>query len=88
MQANQSASFFAAYPLKAIPEETTSKRKPNLTPYLQALLNSQSRSASKARVFPMVNPYPDGIPASSGSKLRRESQNMLPEGKDWFKNYE
>ena len=58
MQSNQPASFFAAYPLKAIPEETTSKRKPNLTPYLQALLEGQSRSASRNRVFPMVDPYP------------------------------
>ncbi|MET0635827.1 MAG: hypothetical protein ABWZ25_07345 [Chitinophagaceae bacterium] len=60
MQSNQPVSFFAAYPLKAIPEQSASKRKPNLTPYLQALLEGQSRSASKARVFPMVDPYPAG----------------------------
>ncbi|RYY61128.1 MAG: hypothetical protein EOO05_07455 [Chitinophagaceae bacterium] len=72
MQSNQPASFFAAsaYPLKAIPEETTSKRKPNLTPYLQALLEGQSRSASKARVFPMVDPYPKGTEFTSETKAR------------------
>ena len=60
MQANHSVSLFAAYPLKAIPEETSSKRKPNLTPYLQALLEGQGRTASKSRVFPMIDPYPAG----------------------------
>lgn len=70
MQTNQPVSLFAAYPLKAIPEQTSSKRKPDLTPYLQALLQGQTQSASKARVFPMVDPYPAGAKLSTEPRPR------------------
>jgi len=87
---NVSPRYFSAYPLKAIPKETTNS-KPNLTPYLQALLASQTRSASKLRVFPMVNPYPAGtIQQSSGIKVRREenAKHIEAEQRDWFNHYE
>lgn len=86
---NVSPRYFSAYPLKAIPKENNSK--PNLTPYLQALLASQSRAASKFRVFPMVNPYPAGTPQqSSGVKVRREEsvKKVDAEQRDWFNHYE
>ena len=87
-EANRAPHFFSAYPLKSIPTE--SKRNPNLTPYLEALLASQTRVSGKARVFPMVNPYPDGLPVSQdGIRLRRQEPTRVDgAGKEWFGGYE
>jgi hypothetical protein len=84
--------YFSAYPLKAV--EAASKQKTG-SPYLRAILTAKPKQqVTRARVFPMVNPYKnpygenlDPVPS------RLIAVNKLPVDielteKKWFNNYE
>jgi hypothetical protein len=77
--------YFSAYPLKVI-KESSSDKEPE-SPYLKALLSGKTKTSSRVRVFPMLNPYKgqsDQVPFDT-SKLPKDIE--LTE-RDWFKNYE
>lgn len=87
--------YFSAYSLKNAEQKTSSSNEPSKSsPYLRALLAGRSRSSSKVRVFPMINPYreKDARPVLSRPAIIRQ-MNHLPEDielteKRWFNNYE
>jgi len=85
---SKSAPYFSAYPLKVITDNIASS-EPNLDPYLRALLESKTRPVSRARVFPMPNPYTTDQKTPAGPKHHSKNRkNIEPEGKEWFRNYE
>ncbi len=77
--------YFSAYPLKVIKESSPDKEPGS--PYLKALLSGKTKTRSRGRVFPMINPYNKQFnPAPvAADKLPKDIE--LTE-KDWFKNYE
>ena len=88
--------YFSAYSLKnAEPKTTASSNEPSKSsPYLRALLAGRSRTSSKTRVFPMINPYreKDARPANARPAIIRQ-MNQVPEDielteKKWYNNYE
>jgi hypothetical protein len=88
MKSNDHPSFyFSAYPLKALTNEASAKSSSNQSPYLKAILSGKTRTLSRVRVFPMINPYrKSSIPAiPETSKLPKDIE--LTE-KEWFNNYE
>jgi hypothetical protein len=77
--------YFSAYPLKVIKESATDKEPGS--PYLKALLAGKTKTRSRGRVLPMINPYNKQfmpVPPEA-DKLPKDIE--LTE-KDWFKNYE
>jgi hypothetical protein len=83
----KSTPYFSAYPLKVITDHTANE--PNLEPYLKALLASKTKTVSRVKVFPMVNPYP----ATENQPLipehhSKKPNNVEPAGREWFGNYE
>lgn len=85
--------YFSAYPLKAV-ESKLPKEKTG-SPYLKAILSAKlNKPASRARVFPMVNPYKNPYGASLDPvPARLTPVNKLPSDielteKKWFHNYE
>jgi len=83
----QSNFYFSAYPLKALKEDNSSKPSNEPSPYLKAILSGKTRTLSRVRVFPLINPYrKSSIPEQKNtSKLPNDIE--LTE-KDWFNNYE
>jgi hypothetical protein len=83
----QSTLYFSAYPLKALNEEPSVKPSQGQSPYLKAILSGKTRTLSRTRVFPMVNPYRKMVAplAIDTSKLPKDIE--LTE-KEWFNNYE
>lgn len=87
--------YFSAYSLKNAEQKTPSSNEPSKSsPYLRALLAGRSRTSSKVRVFPMINPYreKDARPVNSRPAIIRHI-NQVPEDielteKKWFNNYE
>jgi len=78
--------YFSAYPLKALNQEVSAPSVQNQSPYLKAILSSKTRTLSRVRVFPMINPYrPTFKPVGKESKLPNDVE--LTE-KEWFNNYE
>jgi hypothetical protein len=88
--------YFSAYSLKNAEQKTTaSSNEPSKSsPYLRALLAGRSRTSSKVRVFPMINPYreKDARPVNARPAIIRQL-NQVPADielteKKWFNNYE
>ena len=86
--------YFSAYPLKAVEPTATTNQKSSQSPYLRSLLSARSRTTSRARVFPMVNPYKNPYKEKAPAlSIRIQSVNKVPEDielteKRWFHNYE
>jgi hypothetical protein len=78
--------YFSAYPLKAIKEPSSSDKQTD-SPFLKALLSGKTKTSSRVRVFPMINPYKDQINPSPFEADKLPKDIELTE-KDWFKNYE
>ena len=77
--------YFSAYPLKAI-KDTSSTDKQLQSPYLRNLLSGISKTNSRVRVFPMINPYTERFKqVTAADKLPTDIG--LTE-KEWFRNYE
>jgi len=79
--------FFSAYPLKEFVEKSTEVPASNHSPYLKAILSGKTRTLSRVRVFPMINPY------KKSSTPVIVKTNDLPNDvesseKEWFNNYE
>jgi hypothetical protein len=83
----QSTLYFSAYPLKALRDKASAKPSSTQSPYLKAILSGKTRTLSRVRVFPMVNPYRrSSVPViPDASKLPKDIE--LTE-KEWFNNYE
>ena len=76
--------YYSAYPLKTI--EQAALEQGEKSPHLKALLSSNTKPAKRIRVYPMTDPY------KSKNKLAvprpGRANNVEPDGKDWFSNYE
>ena len=83
----QSTLYFSAYPLKALQDEASAKSPETQSPYLKAILSGKTRSSSRVRVSPMINPYKkSALPAiAQESKLTKDIELTQ---KEWFNNYE
>ena len=75
--------YFSAYPLKAIKESSSSEQ----SPFLKAILSGKTRTMSRVRVSPMLNPYKGTIKPPT-SKPKNEKKDIEPGGNEWFNNYE
>ena len=82
----QSTLYFSAYPLKAFDKETSGKTSPGQSPYLRAILSGKTRTASRVRVFPMINPYP--VATKTTKPAENTAKAPEPAEKEWFRNYE
>lgn len=86
---SSSSLYFSAYPLKAVNKEPASTNTEHQSPYLKSILSGKSRTVSRVRVFPMVNPYSKPVPESALPARRvKKAKDVDPSGKDWFHNYE
>lgn len=83
---NQASLYFSAYPLKAISEslQTASEQ----SPFLKALLTGKSRTLSRVRVAPMVNPYPKDEKQAKAKTEKEKKNDVEPSGDEWYKDYE
>jgi hypothetical protein len=88
--------YFSAYSLKNAEQKADNSNEPSKksSPYLRALLAGRSRTSSKVRVFPMINPYreQDARPVNQRPAIIRQL-NQVPGDielteKKWFHNYE
>jgi hypothetical protein len=81
----QPSFYFSAYPLKAI---HSSSSPADQSPYLKAVLNGKTRSFSRVRVLPMLNPYKAVAPVKpiKTEPARPEDAGMNESG--WYNNYE
>ena len=82
----QTTLYFSAYPLKAFDKETSSKPTTGQSPFLRAILSGKTRTSSRVRVFPMVNPYPAST--KTVKPAANTGNNVQPTEKEWFNNYE
>ena len=82
----RSPFYFSAYPLKAI-SGTATVTKDQGSPYLRAILSGKAKTAKRARIFPMVNPYTrqSGPAPFEEGKLTKDIELVE---KEWFNNYE
>lgn len=86
MKSNAKSSlYFSAYPLKAI-TETTAKTSTD-SPYLKAVLSGPSKSNSKMRVFPMINPYKEAATVVL-PRVFKPAKHVEASGDEWFGHYE
>ncbi len=83
---SNSAPYFSAYPLKAIPctEEVNAK----LEPYLKALSEKKPKKSSKKNVFAMINPYTEQKIATPLKVFKPNVREIETNETDWFRNYE
>ena len=78
--------YFSAYPLKNV-EREVSKNTNGQSPYLKAILSGKTRTLSRVRVMPMVNPYAK-TPAKFTPKASQLPNDIELSQKEWFNNYE
>jgi hypothetical protein len=87
----QSTFYFSAYPLKALQDEASAKPSQTLSqtqsPYLKAILSGKTRTLSRVRVFPMINPYRKNMLPVIPDENKLIKDIELVE-KEWFNNYE
>lgn len=76
--------YFSAYPLKAILESTSEEK----SSFLKALLTGKTRSLSRIRVSPMLNPYKKDAAKPDTEKKEKKLKDVEPTGEGWYKNYE
>jgi hypothetical protein len=92
--AKPSSIYFSAYPLKAVAKaDGSSSNQVTQSPYLKAVLSSGRKSTSRARVFPMINPYKDPyqqkpLPTPVSTEPSRVPADIELTEKQWFHNYE
>lgn len=80
----QSSLYFSAYPLKAIKESSSEQ-----SPFLKAILSGKTRTLSRIRVSPMLNPYKvPSKPVSAKPEKLKVNKDIEPTGNEWFNNYE
>jgi len=79
--------YFSAYPLKAVNQEASAKPSSGQSPYLKAVLSGKTRSMSRVRVFPMINPYKQSALSAPKAAGKLPNDIALTE-KEWFNNYE
>lgn len=77
--------YFSAYPLKAILQSSSEEEK---SPFLKALLTGKTRSMSRVRVSPMLNPYKQRDAKPESEKKDTTKKETEPTGEEWYKNYE
>jgi hypothetical protein len=87
--AKPSPIYFSAYPLKALEQSAVSSKEPSSSsPYLRSVLTGKTKIVSRARVFPMINPYKNPYPAEVNlSPIERIMMKHTPE-ETGFRNYE
>ena len=83
MKNMKSTLYFSAYPLKAIKESSSSEQ----SPFLKAILSGKTRTMSRVRVSPMLNPYKTSVRPSAAKPIN-EKKDVEPGGNEWFNNYE
>jgi hypothetical protein len=76
--------YFSAYPLKATNQQPSADQQ---SPFLKAILTGKTRTLTRVRVSPMVNPY-RGAPKPAPVKNEKLPKDIELSEKDWFKNYE
>jgi hypothetical protein len=84
----QTSLYFSAYPLKAFDKEDSAKPSTGQSPYLRAMLSSKTRTMSRVRIFPMVNPYRLTVKSVIPPAVNKLSKHAEPDEKEWFNNYE
>jgi hypothetical protein len=77
--------YFSAYPLKAIKEPSSGNE--TSSPYLKTLLTGKTKTRSRPRVFPMINPYNNQLKPAPFETEKLPNDIELTE-KNWFNNYE
>lgn len=83
---NHPALYFSAYPLKAISQNSSEEKQ---SPFLKALLSGKTRTLSRVRVAPMINPYKNDPESPRKEKKQKNKEtNVEPTGDEWYKNYE
>ncbi|HVT84366.1 MAG TPA: hypothetical protein VHD35_04145 [Chitinophagaceae bacterium] len=80
------ALYFSAYPLKAILQSSSSEEE--RSPFLKALLSGKTRTLSRVRVSPMLNPYKKDAAKPDKEKKDKKTTDVEPTGEEWYKNYE
>lgn len=83
-QSDHPSLYFSAYPLKAILQSTSEEK----SSFLKALLTGKTRSLSRVRVAPMLNPYKKDDAKPDTEKKEKKSKDVEPTGDEWYKNYE
>jgi hypothetical protein len=87
MKNNMKPSFYySAYPLKAIEQAVAAAKNGEPSPKLKALLSENTKTKTRFRVHPMINPYKSMLKALT--PRFRKAKDIEPNGKDWFRNYE
>jgi len=84
---SQPSLYFSAYPLKALNQETSAKPSNSHSPFLKAILSGKTRTMSRVRVLPMVNPYRQTTAPGTTKESKLPKDIELTE-KEWFNNYE
>ncbi|HWC53185.1 MAG TPA: hypothetical protein VG676_06350 [Chitinophagaceae bacterium] len=80
------ALYFSAYPLKAILQSASSEEQKS--PFLKALLSGKTRTLSRVRVAPMLNPYKKDVMKPDPGKKEKNKKDVEPTGDEWYKDYE
>ena len=83
----RSTPYFSAYPLKALQDEASAKSSQTESPYLKLVLSGKTKTLSRVRVFPMVNPYRKNMLPVIPDENKLIKDIELVE-KEWFNNYE
>ena len=77
--------YFSAYPLKAV-EASEAKSEHTTSPYLKAILCGKTRTLSRVRVMPMINPYKAKLPVIVRTSVLPNDIELTE--KEWYNNYE
>jgi len=89
MNSNEKPSlYFSAYPLKALNPEGSAKSSSGQSPYLKAILSGKTRSMSRVRVLPMINPYRQSNTPVMPRKDEKMPKDISLIQREWFNNYE
>ena len=83
----RSPFYFSAYPLKALNAEAAAKQTTDHSPYLKSVLSAKTRTSSRIRVFPMINPYGKKTITLTPDTSELQKDIELAQ-KEWFNNYE
>ena len=88
MKNNAEPSFyFSAYPLKALGKNASAEAPSGHSPFLRAILSGKTRTVSRVRVLPMVNPYRE-TQKTTIRETGKMTDGMEKTEKEWFNNYE